>query len=60
MKKQNDCPCYDCERALACNWTCDALNAWAGDKSFAEIAEAFIDAYKAAKKEQYGRRRKRA
>lgn len=58
--ESKECPCRSCDHAATCNWTCDALNEWAEDKSFAQVADEFIGAYKRAEKEQRARRRKTA
>lgn len=58
--ESKECPCRSCKRAAECNWTCDALNEWAEDKSFAQVAEEFINAYKHAEKQQQARRKRTA
>ena len=52
MKNNAPCPCQNCPCALTCWWTCDELSAWAEDKTFAQVADAFIEAYNRAEKKQ--------
>ena len=58
--ENNECPCRTCPRAITCNWTCDKLNEWAEDKTFAQIGNEFVSAAKRAEKQRRTARKEKA
>lgn len=48
MESKETCPCLSCEKVRTCNWACEKIDDWAKDKTFAQIADELIKAYKKA------------